>query len=229
MKIKQAVACPSGGGINCKFCDLNIYSTKNLMERRMSNQNVKSASSIVKFVSIVFIFTSLIFVFGLVGASRHVEGSFESWISLKSLPEKVVHLLNTDGEKVWVGTENSNVYYTNYDCHKPECWVKTDSLPNEDEMAYYSKEKGKECNNFGFYPVSQPKNSIECMSINYDAADSVAHYALINDGTVWVWSHSFGGITDIEPEKFLISICSVPIGLIFGLLVAMLLYRKRNV
>jgi hypothetical protein len=194
----------------------------------MDNKD-ESSNSFIKFIITILIFTSLSAVAGIIWSSVHVEGSFESWKSLKSPLEKVSQLLNTDGEKIWVKTENNNTYYANYDCHKNDCWIKTGSLPNEDDMAYYSKEKGKQCNDFGFYPVSPPKNSIECMSINYDAAEIVTHYALTDDGTVWVWSHSFGGITDIEPEKCFIGICSGPIGLILGILVATFFYRKRNI
>ena len=189
----------------------------------------ESSKLTTKIIITILTLASLSFVAGIIWSSVHVEGSFESWRSLKSPPEKAVHLLNTDGNNIWVETENKSIYYTNYDCHKDGCWIKTDSLPNEDDMSYYSKENGEECNNLGFYPVSQPENSIECISIHYDAVDIVTHYVLMDDGTIWVWSHSFGGITDVEPEKCFIGICSGPIGLILGLLVAILLYRKKKV
>ena len=148
------------------------------------------------------------------------EGAFGggSWKLLES-PFQFKHISDATTRKIWAKTEENKFYCLGF----PGCdkWAETEevSLNSHEEYDHTTISKNT-CKPDGIikYPRDPQGNVVECaLSIIYFGVEtrSMVYYALLDDGTIWVWESS--GPWRVGLGMFVLLI-SPFIGLVLGLL-----------
>jgi hypothetical protein len=141
-----------------------------------------------------------------------------SWNLIES-PIRFKHIVDATTRKVWAKTEENKFYCLGF----PDCdqWTKTEEVSlnshEEYDRAIISKNT---CKPEGIikYPRDPQGNVVECaLSIVYFGVEtrSIVYYALLDDGTIWVWKSS--GPWYVGLGMF-IMLTSPFVGLVLGLL-----------
>jgi hypothetical protein len=109
-------------------------------------------------------------------------------------PIKFKHIADATTEKVWAVTEENKYYCFGF----PGCddWTETEKVSVNSHEEYDSTKISKNtCRPEGIikYPADPQGNVVECaLSIKYFGIEtrSIVYHALLEDGTIWVWSSS---------------------------------------
>jgi hypothetical protein len=123
-------------------------------------------------------------------------GGFETWRNLQSPPSPSTHIINADGNVVWVETKDKEIFELTVNCYRENCfqWIKTDEdIPSYIEGAGIIIYRGTDCKslNSEIFPLSPYGEMIECVKVaNFGAGyGSVTYFALMTDGTLKYWAN----------------------------------------
>ena len=145
------------------------------------------------------------------------NSTFVKWHSLGSPPEKIIKIAGLCEEEVCVETESNNVYmFNSYICGEEvaqSCWEQVDAmLIEEPEVVSCWYE----------FPVkSLPPTTIQSIVTNDcgSGGASQTNYALLNDGSIWVWDSS---TTDLQGTGlFILAFPFGAISFIIGSIIAL--------
>jgi hypothetical protein len=150
-----------------------------------------------------------------------------SWEKIES-PIQFEHIADATTAKVWAIT-GENKYYC---LGSPECgdWIETEQVSVNSHEEYDSTTISKNtCRPDGMikYPADPQGDVVECaLSIRYLGIEtrSIVYHALLDDGTIWVWSSS--GPWHVGLGMFILLISPI-IGLVLGLLMYGNFQNKR--
>ena len=128
-------------------------------------------------------------------ATALYEGTFVQWRQLEVPPEDVANLLTSNTYIVQIETSSGKVYQAEISkCLQTTegCWEKA-SRTYEIEPPYWHK--GSRCRS-DFQAMKEPPGRVvECGSANLPfECYRETHYALFEDGTIWVWQHAVCGL-----------------------------------
>lgn len=159
-------------------------------------QNVKNSYP-YRLILIGFIVVGIVVgcILGYIFVVLDEAGAFSkaSWELLDS-PLKFQHIVDATTRKVWAKTEENKFYCLGI----PDCdqWTETEevSLNSHEEYDHTTISKNT-CKPDGIikYPRDPQGNVIECaLSTVYFGVEtrSIVYYALLDDGTIWVWESS---------------------------------------
>ncbi len=121
-------------------------------------------------------------------------GQFEPWKSLGSPPEPATRIIGICYKRVCVETADHTQYFECSSIYEDEdCWKRIDL--KVDQIVPLSSERYNSCP-FEFNIPKPPADTIQLESET--SCDSYGgnqtHYALQNDGTVWMWSFNISGL-----------------------------------
>ena len=130
------------------------------------------------------------------------SGMFTIWRSLPPPPLKTTHIIDADGDNVWIGDGEGNLYtLTLYcsgsdDCHQ---WVRLDDVENIDPLQCHPVQRGPDCRTLsGAFSPNNPSGGKvhECIVADGCFPDpeygSETYFALMADGSVKYWKHGNG-------------------------------------
>ena len=152
------------------------------------------------------------------------QGAFSSW-ELLSGNHQFEKIITADPQTVWAQASDGKVYSWNANCYRENCdqWVEAKEIP-ENSFEYATGESIEISNscNTDDRARKTPGRVIECAHVAFAGAGYgiEVYYALIDDGTIWMWKYS-GSSIGIE----LTLICGCFFGInagIFGFVVFML-------
>lgn len=119
-----------------------------------------------------------------------------SWKQLKG-PLKFEHISSATTLTIWARTEENKLYKQRYCLGNPSCnqWIETKEVVVDplEENQLEAINKGT-CAPYGFkYPLDPRGKVLECaLATKYWSVETrnFVYYALLDDGTIWVWSSS---------------------------------------
>jgi hypothetical protein len=135
----------------------------------------------------------VVFGFGFVALDEAGAFTQPSWELIES-PIRFNHIADATTQKIWAITEENKYYCLGF----PNCdeWTETQAVSvNSHEEPGRTIITKDTCKPYGKikYPSDPKGNVIECArsskSIQIEA-QSIVYYALLDDGTIWVWSSS---------------------------------------
>lgn len=119
-----------------------------------------------------------------------------SWKQLKS-SEKFEHISNATTLTVWATDEKNNLYQQRYCLDAPNCnqWIETkEVIVDPLEEGQLDTINKYTCTPYGFkYPLDPRGKVLECaLATKYWSVETrnFVYYALLEDGTIWVWRSS---------------------------------------
>lgn len=148
---------------------------------------MKSILQVAAFILLLLVLP-IISAFGVAYYSLlDISGRFKPWQSLGGPPERALRIIGLCYASVCVETENNAKYF--HCLNNKNCWTKTD-LPDEDIIPFSAKLYNP-CQ-FEFEVPSPPADTIQIAGAKAceSGGDGQTYYALQEDGTVWVWSHT---------------------------------------
>lgn len=123
------------------------------------------------------------------------EGTFVLWRQLEAPPEDVASILTSNTYIVQIETRSGEVYQAEISkCLQSAggCWEKANRT-YELEPPYWHK--GSRCRSCFQEMKEPPGRIVECGSATLPfECYREAHYALLEDGTIWVWQHAVCGL-----------------------------------
>lgn len=189
-------------------------------------------------IMIVFIFLGvaigILFAYGFVAFDESGAFGRGSWKQLQS-SQKFKHISSATTLTVWATDEENKLYQQRYCLGSPNCnqWIETKEVIidplEEGQLDAINKYT---CTPRGFkYPPDPHGEVLECaLATKYWSVETknIIYYALLDDGTIWVWSSS--GPWYIGLGMFIMLAAPI-IGLILGLLMyrSFLKYQKNRI
>ena len=152
------------------------------------------------------------------------NGSFSFWNPLNSEYE-FNKIVTADAQTVWARASNGKVYSWNTNCYHENCnqWIEAKEIPEND----FESDTGEkiEINNSCNGVRKTPRRVIECAHVLSIGADYMVnvYYALIADGTIWMWENSGNSI-----EIQIMPLCGGGFGIIAGIM-GYLIFMTRNI
>jgi hypothetical protein len=151
-----------------------------------------------------------------------------SWKLLDS-PLEFEHIADATTRKVWVVTDDNKYYCLG----SPGCdqWMETEKVSvNSHEEYDHTTISKNTCKSDVFikYPRDPQGNVVECaFSIVYFGVETrwIAYYALLDDGTIWVWKSSGPWYMGLG---MFIMLVSPFIGLFLGLIAFRVFEKRQN-
>lgn len=156
-----------------------------------------ATSSLGSLMVFGFIFLGMligvVFGFGFVALDETGAFTGASWELMES-PFRFEHIADATTQKIWAITEENKYYCLGF----PYCdeWTETEAVSvNSHEEPGRTIITKDTCKPYGKikYPSDPKGNVIECAraseSIQIEA-HSIVYYALLDDGTIWVWRSS---------------------------------------
>jgi len=161
------------------------------------------------------------------------EGYGKSWKKLDS-QTKFVEIVEANTKNVWAQTSDGKLYYFTFRCFgESGCnqWIETQAIPPTGihHGAESPIERGNPCPYAsGFkYLENPPGNIVDCVrafSLGMDIVPGwIVYYALVDDGTIWVWSYS-----DSMLDSPFYSFSGLCFGIFLGIAVIIILFRFRK-
>lgn len=143
------------------------------------------------------------------------QGALARWRPLAALPETAVAFVTADPNRVYVSTVSGQVYVCRHNAPTDgQCWLLAE------EPYTIASESDFEHSVFTGQVPPPPGDLIDTVyvSIFYGDAAFEARYALLADGSVWVWEYSAS-----SNMALLVLLAGPVIGLVLGVLVALAL------
>jgi hypothetical protein len=163
----------------------------------------------------------ILFAYGFVAFDDSGAFGEGSWRQLKS-SQKFEHISNATTLTVWATDEENKLYQQRYCLGSPNCnqWIETkEVIVDPLEEGQLDTINKYTCTPRGFkYPPGPYGKVLECaLTTKYWSVETrnIVYYALLDDGTIWVWSSS--GPRYVGLGMF-IMLASPIIGLVLGLL-----------
>lgn len=165
-------------------------------------------------------------VFGVDFVQLDDAGAFGggSWKRLES-PLKFKHISSATTLTIWATTEENKLYKQRYCLSDANCnqWVESKEVfvdpLEENELETINKYT---CTPRGFkYPLDPHGRVLECaLATRYRSLETknIVYYALLDDGTIWVWSSS-------GPLYFGLGMYMILVAPIVGSVLGLLIYR----
>jgi len=129
------------------------------------------------------------------------SGLFTTWETLPGLPSGATHIIDADGDNVWVEDGEGNLFTLALRCgedsHCPE-WQRVNDLAEIQPVQCHPTKRGANCTSLKGSSSPSPLSGevSECIVANGCFPDPEygyeTYFALLSDGTVKYWQHGSG-------------------------------------
>jgi hypothetical protein len=145
-------------------------------------------------------------------------GWFITWKRLPNLPSEAIHIVDADGDNVWVEGADGHFYTLTLNCgSNTNCkqWQKLDVLANMNPLHCQPVDRGATCKDLeGYFSPNNPLGADvnECIVADGCFPDPEygyeTYFALLSDGSIRYWQHGNGLMSFFG--GFILSTCVLP-------------------
>ena len=164
-------------------------------------------------------------------------GLFTTWETLPGLPSGATHILDADGDNVWVEDGNGNLFTLALRCGEdsncPE-WQSVDDVAEVQPIQCHPTQRGANCTSLKGSSSPSPLfgEVSECIVADGCFPDPAygyeTYFALLSDGTVKYWQHGSGTLGFVF--NFVLSSVILPfiVAVIISIILLVKHVAKRN-
>ena len=148
------------------------------------------------------------------------SGAFAHWRRLPDPPMRPVQIVGGSTTTVFIETTDGQVYYCNHEDDK--CWVKYN-----DPVSPSTKNDYCEQHPFRYVVSAAPGKVIDYLQTQWChfEAGSEADYAILEDGSVWMWNHFDANFLNLA-RAFGAAGGGCSVGLLAGIAVSIYSWRR---